>query len=307
MTTVYQVVYETVSLAAPLALVLDTTITLLTTVSTTTYEPISTAYRPLTTRLLANMEPSIMTSSISSSSASSLSSSSLESSTSSIRLAQASMSLTETVTEPGSSTSGTKLGLAIGIPLAIISLFILVALGWVFLRKKIQSKSTEYLTYDAEQAVGGKGGFERKKQLLPSPESPEEKPPRFLSRLSRMVNPEWILSLDLKLPAFMKSFNLKKEEPEPESDPEPKESAPVPSYKSKRPPSLDLSNNSLETVSAQTALVVIKGYTMESAGELTVVVGDLAVLNFQKGTQAHVSLVNRDGYGYVPLNCLRRY
>lgn len=299
MTTVYQVVYDTVSLAVLLGLDSDTTITLLTTIRTTTFEPISTT---TASQLAAMMEPSIKTSTQSSSS----SSSARASLTSSLKLAQTSLALTETVTEPGSNTSGTKLGLAIGIPIAVISLFVLVALGWVFLRKKIRSKSTEYLTYDAEEAYGGKPTFERRKNLPTATETTEKNPPRFLSRLSRMVNPEWILSLDLKLPLFMKSFNLKKEEPEEKQE----ENLSVPGYKSKRPPSLDLSKgsvSSVENVSSDSKLVVIKAYTKSQAGEISIVVGDLAVMNFHKGNEAHISLLNREGYGFVPMNCLRKY
>lgn len=299
MTTVYQVVYDTVSLAVLLGLDSDTTITLLTTIRTTTYEPISTT--ATASQLAEMMEPSIKTSTLSSTS-----SSTHASLTSSLKLAQTSLALTETITEPGSNTSGTKLGLAIGIPIAVISLFVLVALGWVFLRKKIRSKSTEYLTYDAEEAYGGKPTFERRKNLPTSTETTEKNPPRFLSRLSRMVNPEWILSLDLKLPVFMKSFNLKKEEPEEKQE----ENLSVPGYKSKRPPSLDLSKgsvSSVENVSSDSKLVVIKAYTKSQAGEISIVVGDLAVMNFHKGNEAHISLLNREGYGFVPMNCLRKY
>lgn len=298
MTTVYQVVYDTVSLAVLLDLDSDTTITLLTTIRTTTYEPISTT---TASQLEAMMEPSIQTSI-----RSSTSSSTHASLTSSLKLAQTSLALTETVTEPGSNTSGAKLGLAIGIPIAVILLFVLVALGWVFLRKKIRSKSTEYLTYDAEEAYGGKPTFERRKNPPASTEKTEKNPPRFLSRLSRMVNPEWILSLDLKLPVFMKSFNLKKEEPVEKQE----EDLSVPGYKSKRPPSLDLSKgsvSSVENVSSDSKLVVIKAYTKTQPGEISIVVGDLAVMNFHKGNEAHISLINREGYGFVPMNCLRKY
>lgn len=181
-----------------------------------------------------------------------------------------------------------------------------VALVWVFLRKKIRSKSAEYLTYDVEEAAGGNATFERRKPrpvAVEKSQELEEKPPRFLSRLSRMVNPEWIQSLDLKLPAFMKSFNLKKEDPETDKDL-------VTGYKAKRPPLLDLSkksNHSLDTVSSDTRLVVSKSHTKTQPGELTVVVGDLAVMNFHKGSQVHISLLNREGYGLVPIECLRKY
>ncbi|PVH16152.1 uncharacterized protein CXQ87_004017 [Candidozyma duobushaemuli] len=299
MTTVYQVVYDTVSSAVSSGSDSDTTITLLTTIRTTTYEPISTT--ATASQSAEMMEPSIKTST-----SSSTSSSTHASSTSSLKLAQTSLALTETITEPGSNTSGTKLGLAIGIPIAVISLFVLVALGWVFLRKKIRSKSTEYLTYDAEEAYGGKPTFERRKNLPTSTETTEKNPPRFLSRLSRMVNPEWISSLDLKSPVFMKSFNLKKEEPEEKQE----ENSSVPGYKSKRPPSLDLSKgsvSSVENVSSDSKLVVIKAYTKSQAGEISIVVGDLAVMNFHKGNEAHISLLNREGYGFVPMNCLRKY
>lgn len=306
MTTVVQVIVKTVTLGASLTENTDTTITLLTTISTTTTIPITSL---LVTKLSFVTSSSELVSSqpVSKAASSSLTSKiSLTSSTiSSLILTSAQWSA---IASPGSSTSGRNVGLAVGIPLAVILFFVLVALAWVFFRKKIRSRSTEYLTYDIEKSRAGGIAFERTdRPIKPSSgeATEEERPPKFLNRLSRMIQPEWVQTWNVKLPAILKSFNLKKESP-----PDPKSSFDQevrPSYKAKKPPSLDLSKRSLNTVSSVTTLLVIKSYTGQMPGELSVVVGDLAVSNFTKGDQVHVSLTNREGYGFVPLSCLRRY
>ncbi|QRG39617.1 hypothetical protein FDK38_004064 [Candidozyma auris] len=310
MSTVYQVVVATVpSGSIPThteSTDSDTTITLLTTISTTTFKPVST--KSLTTRL------STFKSVVPTESESIFDSAGSEiapSSTSTLsRKAQTSMTVAETI-PPGSSSSGAKLGLAIGIPIAVIALFVLIALAWVFLKRKIQSKSTEYLTYDPEEAVGGKVAFERRKEPPPfsqtSKESISKNSPRLKSRLSRMVNSEWIQSLDLKSPAFFKAFNLKKDEANDQAESTTSSPQASSSYKSKRPPSLKLAVSDAETLTPDTSVVVTKEFTKSAPSDISVVVGDMAVINFQKDSFAHVTLVNREGYGFVPISCLRRY
>ncbi|KAL6663331.1 hypothetical protein ACI3LZ_005312 [Candidozyma auris] len=295
MSTVYQVVVATVSSGSTPTHTestdSDTTITLLTTISTTTFKPVST--KSLTTRL------STFKSVVPTESESIFDSAGSEvapSSTSTLsRKAQTSMTVAETI-PPGSSSSGAKLGLAIGIPIAVIALFVLMALAWVFLKRKIQSKSTEYLTYDPEEAVGGKVAFERRKE-----------PPPFSQTSKESISKNSPKLKNLKSPAFFKAFNLKKDEANDQAESTTSSPQASSSYKSKRPPSLKLAVSDAETLTPDTSVVVTKEFTKSAPGDISVVVGDMAVINFQKDSFAHVTLVNREGYGFVPISCLRRY
>lgn len=209
-----------------------------------------------------------------------------------------------------SSSSSTNLSLAIGIPLAVASLLALVAIGWVFIRKRIRKPSSEFLTFGLNKNLEE----EITKTRLPQyehkwaesdaetqvdvPKKPDMKP-SLLNRLSRIMNVPETPVLEFKSPMFLRRFHLLKRDALPAAS-----KVSLPPVPTKLPPKSEVPSR-LEP-SPGNLYTVAKAYARRLDDELTVCSGEqVEVLRYHNDGWAKVRLVDGLGEGVVPMMCLR--
>lgn len=175
----------------------DTTITIVKTIGTTA----NTANTDVTSTITVKVP--VYASAYSS--ISSYSTSSFATSSSSSSSPAASTLPFASLTDVSLGSSSTKLGLAIGIPIAVVSVFALAVILWKFFRKRVNKRSTEFLSY---------GNFEpdiapRKKEFWPDTSTIQEPKPGYFNRLSKMINiHEMPGTPNVKSPTFLRIFHL---------------------------------------------------------------------------------------------------
>lgn len=169
-----------------------------------------------------------------------------------------------------SSSLGTNLGLAIGIPMAVVALVAVLCVGWVIYRK-VRSRLRDVLTEQRDWAADGTSSD----GWVAQPEAPKR---TLLNRLSRIV--EWPASPASLRPPILRRFHLLaagKLPPPPTPPPE----------------------------KPDATRVVARPYTKRLGDELTLVAGQKVKL-----IKMHLdgwALVNLDGAeGVVPMACLKR-
>lgn len=187
---------------------------------------------------------------------------------------QSAMSLTSASWETYSSSLDTNLGLAIGIPMAVVALVAVVCVGWIIFRK-VRSRLRDVLKLEKEQAslhalTEGSSSVE----WAGRPELPRSK---FLNRLSRIV--DWPASPTSFCPPILRRFHLLGPA-----------QLPVPPTPPEKP---------------NATRVVVRPYTKRLGDELSLVVGQTVRL-----LKSHLdgwALVSHDGVqGVVPQSCLGR-
>lgn len=206
------------------------------------------------------------------------------------------------------SSSSSKLGLAIGIPLAVITVFVLVVLGWIFFRKRMIAQTKELALSDSEQMLGS----ELEKQQLEEP----KKKPSLANRISRVFNvSEWPASpMEFKSPAFLRRFHLLSDR-KANTDKDTKVLPKLPSMlnninvDAQLPVSLEepLRLPKRGSLEKGECLVVVKPYTRRLVDELTILVGERVTLQHTDPSGwVTVQRLGGTAKGVVPLNCLQR-
>lgn len=222
-----------------------------------------------------------------------------------------SLAVSEALADPTSAAYGTKLGLAIGIPLAVVSLFGLIALAWVFFKKKISKRTDDVLAVERKRSSSWplahtvtSGARELPRDLqkprdLESRENPFYEPPQkpkppFLKRLSRMVVPQDLLLPAFRLPLNLRGFNLSHLYAGP----------PLPAFGKTGP----VSGESFVSLDyAGQIFVVATAYKRKLADELTLQVGEsVLVKKPHSDGWAAVKLLASGKEGVIPMTCLRR-
>lgn len=274
----------------------DTTITIIRTISITSSDADVTTTIPLTvTTPISTSSVPTSTLTIAVSTASAATSTSDASTTTS----------TSTSTAPvlslfGDSLGSTKLGLAVGIPIAIVSLFAIIILVWYFLRKKVNKKSSEFLTftqYGAEEDP-------KKSSFYPNESPAPLAKPGFFNRLSKMVNfSEWP-TLEFKSPMLLRRFHLTNEQKEQVEKNLP--NVPINPY-SNSSSLADMENATDAFPTKDKLYTVVKPYARRLADELTVCVGEKVILKkVHPDGWALVTVVDGKDEGVVPMMCLKK-
>lgn len=233
---------------------------------------------------------------------------------------------------PPQQSSLVKLGLAVGIPLAVVAVFVVVAVGWHFYRR---SRAPKMMAYDGdffsvEKPPGRPKDLEKcpdsiSRQWIasqssedsleptyrPGPVAAKYHPPSFLHRLSRMVFPEELPKEGSKdklwvSPMALKKFHLYKSpkdavprNPDEKRKPLPK----LPPFISTfRPSLLENMENTVQGVSE--TRVASKAYTRRLGDEISLAVGD-RVRVLKDHTDGWSLIRNATGNeGMVPRFCL---
>lgn len=176
--------------------------------------------------------------------------------------------------ESYSSSLDTNLGLAIGIPMAVVALVAVLCIGWIIFRK-MRSRLRDVLTVEKEKSEW-RPPSDGSTTLgwVPQPEPPKR---TLLNRLSRIM--DWPASPASFCPPILRRFHLlaPTELPVPPTPPE-KPSA---------------------------TRVVVRPYTKRLGDELSIVTGQTVQLH--KNHLDGWALVSLDGEeGVVPMACLKR-
>lgn len=232
---------------------------------------------------------------------------------------------------PSEPNSLVKLGLAIGIPLAVVVVFAAVAVGWHFYRR---SRTRKMVAYDGDffsvekpptrpnDIEKGPDSISRQwiatrssddsldVNYRPGPVAAKYNPSSFLHRLSRMVFPEDMPQEGTKQrwasPMSLKKFHLYKSPKDAVSGDRPEKRKPLP----KLPPIIStFRSNSLENMEnaverAPETRVASKAYTRRLGDEISLAVGDR--VRILKDHTDGWSLVrdNSGREGMVPRFCL---
>lgn len=246
------------------------------------------------------------------------------------------MSLSQAMTDPTSAANGTKLGLAIGIPLAVVSLFAVIAVVWVFFRRKITQKADDEVFRIEKPKQSGDSWpastntasedhvTEENIQTPPLPPPSMERrtqPPHLLKRLSRMVIPQDFFAgaTEFRSPVILRSFNLNREKEEKEHQERPAHIPGSPRFVRESDPELRpgvkwwaSGESVLSAVSTVPdsytgkTLIVATPYKRKLADELSVSVGETVVIKRPHSDGwAAVRLLSSGKEGVVPMMCLR--
>lgn len=190
----------------------------------------------------------------------------------------------------GSSTNGTVVGLAVGIPVAVVSISLIAVLLWTFLRRKIASKSEDVITYGTGTSEQSKSGSDQswssktRAWNIEQPETPGKKV-GFLKRLSKLVHDIPATPVQFRSPMLLRRFHLN-------------------SQKSKSPSSIYLTE--ISTSRFDGALYdVILPYDPRLPDELDLQLGEtVKAIKFHADGWVHVARGEREGV--VPQVCLSR-
>ncbi|OBA22967.1 hypothetical protein METBIDRAFT_95463 [Metschnikowia bicuspidata var. bicuspidata NRRL YB-4993] len=318
---------------------IDLTITILTTItagaepatssSSTSSSAPTTAFSALSLAALAALSVSAP-SAISSQSA--LGSISLTTTSTSLALATTVSLLLST-----SLLSSTRLGLAIGIPIAAVCVFGLVVFLLIYLRKRMDLTPTEtlafklpkttlarstnekhaassiYLSSDLEQGL--EQTYNGRPSVPSGPDLGALQKPTFLKRISRLINvPE--SPLEFKSPLFLRRFHLLSNKYDAESDE--RQEKELPKSPATTPDELSLGHvaetgfperkASSKRGVPELKYVVIKPYTRRLGDELTVSIGEqVSIVDHHSDGWAAVKLTETGEVGVIPLMCVKKF
>lgn len=213
------------------------------------------------------------------------------------------------------SLSSSKLGLAIGIPMAVLSVCILAVLVWSFAHKKLAKKSTDVLHFNdftREGAVDLGPNWKTGEGVVLEKALPErielepilEKvPPRksIFNRLSKMINmSEWPASpREFKSPLFLRRFHLNAQ------DKEKTVGMSMPNISDEVSTKLDLTLGSGAPEYLGHLFVVVKPYARRLGDELTICTGEKATLK-KTHSDGWATVEVGGSEGVVPMMCLKR-
>lgn len=188
---------------------------------------------------------------------------------------QGGMTLSSAAWESYSSSLDTNLGLAIGIPMAVVALVAVLCAGWIIFRK-VRSRLHDVVAVEKKwrAAADGSGSL----GWVSRPDVPKR---TLLNRLSRIV--EWPASPGSFCPPILRRFHLLGADKQPVTPTPPPPPAEKPSA----------------------TRVVVRPYAKRLGDELSIVAGQTVTL-----LRAHLdgwALVSVDGAeGVVPMACLKR-
>lgn len=248
-------------------------------------------------------------------------------------LSSASNQSTSSATAPilsADASAGTKLGLAIAIPITAVCLVGMIVFGVFLLRKRLGSQRNAITT------VGKRGLYAVGLEALSSSKRPKsglrnvypqsvgspgydveagakKVKPNFLNRLSRIIVPD--SPLEFKSPMFLRRFHLnapdKCSKPETDSGHPNKQlpKAPLLAHTYEAATSIGFSIDPLKDQSSQpeSLYTVIKPYVKRLNDEITVCIGEkVKIVKFHSDGWATVKIDASDDSGVIPLMCLRK-
>ncbi|KAF8004848.1 hypothetical protein HF325_000305 [Metschnikowia pulcherrima] len=191
--------------------------------------------------------------------------------------------------------SSTRLGLAIGIPIAVVSIFGLV------------SVSSMYLSSDVEQ------GYGQHYENRPPPIAALGQKPTFLKRISRLMNvPE--SPLEFRSPVFLRRFHLNSTKNEAEVVDKQEKALPKSPLSHAYDASIDHTKQEYperEIASKvkvpELTYVVTKPYARRLGDELTVCIGEkVSIVDHHSDGWATVKLAETGDVGVIPLMCIKK-
>ncbi|KAM9923743.1 hypothetical protein OXX59_004984 [Metschnikowia pulcherrima] len=230
-----------------------------------------------------------------------------------------------------SSSSSTRLGLAIGIPIAVVSIFGLVVFILIYLRKRMekpetlafkankadkiprintekQSVSSMYSSSDVEQ------GYGQHYENRPPPIAAVGQKPTFLKRISRLMNvPE--SPLEFRSPVFLRRFHLSSTKNEAEGVDKQEKALPKSPLSHAYDASVDHTKQEYperEIASKvkvpESTYVVTKPYARRLGDELTVCIGEkVSIVDHHSDGWATVKLAETGDVGVIPLMCIKKF
>lgn len=201
-----------------------------------------------------------------------------------------------------SSSLSNRLGLAIGIPFAVVSCIGLAVLALVYLRKRMTSLPAEKRLYSGE-----KPGHSELDLLTYDRESCAERKPNILKRMSKFISmPD--SPVDFKSPVFLRRFNLssKNDKALPEAPEAPAVQNPYEAPAS-TPTKFPERGDTPGLGVLESLYVVVKPYARRLGDELTVCIGEkVTIIKCHTEGWATVRTVEGGDIGVIPLMCLRK-
>lgn len=190
----------------------------------------------------------------------------------------------------GLSTNGAVLGLAVGIPVAIVSLSIIAVLLWTFFRRKIASRSEDVIAFETGSTERPKSSSDQNWSSKSHAWNIERqdvsgKKGGFLKRLSKLVHDIPATPVQFRSPMLLRRFHLN-------------------SQKSKSPSSIYLTDISSRRFDGALYDVILP-YVPRLPDELALQLGE-TVKAIKFHPDGWVQVKRREEEGVVPQVCLSR-
>lgn len=225
-------------------------------------------------------------------------------------------SASATATLVSSTLSNSKLGLAIGLPIAAVAVFGFVVFGLIYIKKRMGSDNEEQLKFTSKtngshhkeqrgcDAYKGDSHDELElnfghEQSLTYIESPPPKS-NILKRISRLMTaPD--LPLEFKSPIFLRRFNLMRGEDQLKDKDLPRTPTINPSQ------GHSLNHSSGAESDTDQIYVVTKPYARRLGDELTICIGEkVKIMSLHTDGWATVQTLQDGAIGVIPLMCIRK-
>lgn len=208
-------------------------------------------------------------------------------------------------TESGTTSSNSKLGLAIGIPMAVLSLCIIAAIAWSYFHKKAANLSEGFVSYGhSKEEPPTVATIAQNWSHSPQPQVSQRKA-GLLNRLSRKINfSEWPGSpREFKSPLFLRRFHLLNEKVQSSND---KPFPSLPNISTNRAESLDVideRNTELNLVGKK--FLAVQSYSKRLGDELSLCAGEKVTVK-KIHADGWVTVEVGSSLGLVPMMCLKK-